>query len=104
MLLLSCFILDATIYVGDIDQRVNETLLFELFTQCGPVSNVYIPRDKTTGDHPGYGFVEFKNEDDVEYAIKIMNMLKLYGRPIKVRKVCYFYYLYNILVVSFCYI
>ena len=24
-----------------------------------------------------YGFVEFKNEDDADYAIKIMNMIRL---------------------------
>jgi len=28
---------DATVYVGDIDQRVTEPLLWELFLQVGPV-------------------------------------------------------------------
>lgn len=74
--------------MGNLDQKVNESLLFELFTQVGPVVNVYLPRDKVTNDHPGYGFIEFKNEDDVDYAIKIMNMIKVYGKPIKVNKVC----------------
>jgi len=26
----------------------------------------------------GYGFVEFKSEEDADYAIKIMHMIKLY--------------------------
>ncbi len=34
----------------------------------------------------GYGFVEFATEEDAEYAIKIMNMIKLYGKPIRVNK------------------
>lgn len=36
--------------------------------------------------HQGYGFVEFLSEDDADYAIKIMNMIKLYGKPIRVNK------------------
>lgn len=28
---------DATIYVGGLDERVNETVLWELFVQAGPV-------------------------------------------------------------------
>jgi splicing factor 3B subunit 4 len=28
---------DATIYVGGLDERVNESILWELFVQAGPV-------------------------------------------------------------------
>lgn len=35
--------------------------------------SVYFPRDKVTGDHLGYGFVEFKTSLDADYAIKIMH-------------------------------
>lgn len=38
-------------------------------------------------NHQGYGFVEFLGEEDADYAIKIMNMIKLYGKPIRVNKV-----------------
>jgi len=48
--------------------------------------NVYIPKDKLTLQHSGYGFVEFASEEDADYAIKIMNMIKLYGKPIRVNK------------------
>lgn len=36
--------------------------------------------------HQGYGFVEFLSEEDADYGIKIMNMIKLYGKPIRVNK------------------
>lgn len=36
--------------------------------------------------HQGYGFVEFLSEEDADYAIKIMNMIKLFGKPIRVNK------------------
>ncbi len=46
-----------------------------------------MPRDRITQSHQGYGFVEFMSEEDADYAIKIMNMIKLYGKPIRVNKV-----------------
>lgn len=45
-----------------------------------------MPKDRVTQMHQGYGFVEFLNEDDADYGIKIMNMIKLYGKPIRVNK------------------
>jgi splicing factor 3B subunit 4 len=47
---------------------------------------VHIPRDKISNEHQGFGFVEFKSEEDADYSIKIMHMIKLYGKPIKVNK------------------
>lgn len=48
--------------------------------------NVHMPKDRITLLHQGYGFVEFLSEDDADYACKIMNMIKLYGKPIRVNK------------------
>lgn len=45
-----------------------------------------MPKDRVTMMHQGYGFVEFLAEDDADYSIKIMNMIKLYGKPIRVNK------------------
>ncbi|XP_037085799.1 splicing factor 3B subunit 4-like, partial [Pollicipes pollicipes] len=77
---------DATIYCGGLDEKVSEAILWELFVQAGPVVNVHMPKDRVTMNHQGYGFVEFMGEDDADYAIKIMNMIKLYGKPIRVNK------------------
>jgi len=77
---------DATVYVGNVDDKVLEPLLWELFLQAGPVVNVHMPKDRITQNHQGYGFVEFMGEDDADYAIKILNMIKVYGKPIRVNK------------------
>ncbi|KAH8284353.1 hypothetical protein KR018_004908 [Drosophila ironensis] len=77
---------DATIYVGGLDDKVSDSLLWELFVQAGPVVNVHLPKDRVTQLHQGYGFVEFLSEEDADYSIKIMNMIKLYGKPIRVNK------------------
>ena len=49
--------------------------------------NVHMPKDRITMSHQSYGFVEFMSEEDADYAIKIMNMIKLYGKPVRVNKV-----------------
>ncbi|KAJ3331841.1 Splicing factor 3B subunit 4, partial [Gonapodya sp. JEL0774] len=99
---------DNTLYVGNLDEKVADALIWELFLQAGPVGwyqlrtqmpslpacsfhripavNVYLPKDRVTMLHQGYGFVEFNTEDDAEYAIRIMSMVKLYGKPIRVNK------------------
>eukprot|EP00276_Gloeochaete_wittrockiana_P021935 CAMPEP_0184351442 /NCGR_PEP_ID=MMETSP1089-20130417/43628_1 /TAXON_ID=38269 ORGANISM="Gloeochaete wittrockiana, Strain SAG46.84" /NCGR_SAMPLE_ID=MMETSP1089 /ASSEMBLY_ACC=CAM_ASM_000445 /LENGTH=276 /DNA_ID=CAMNT_0026684793 /DNA_START=86 /DNA_END=912 /DNA_ORIENTATION=+ len=77
---------DATCYVGNLDSQINESLLWELFVQAGPVVNVHIPKDKITSQHQGYGFVEFRSEEDADYAMKIMNMIKIHGKPVRVNK------------------
>jgi hypothetical protein len=53
-----------------------------------------MPKDRVTQMHQGYGFVEFMGEEDADYSIKIMNMIKLYGKPIRVNKVCMYVCMY----------
>ncbi len=77
---------EAIIFCTNLDQKVTEELLWEFFIQVGPVVSVFMPRDKITGDHQGYGFVEFKTEEDADYAIKIMHSIRIYNRPIKISK------------------
>jgi len=77
---------EASIYAGNLDAKIDEEVLWELMVQCGPVANIHLPRDKITNTHQGYGFVEFKNEEDADYAIRIMNMIRLFGKPIRLNK------------------
>ncbi|KAJ1962514.1 Spliceosome-associated protein 49 [Dispira parvispora] len=77
---------DATVYIGNIDDQCTDDLIWELMVQAGPVVNVHLPRDRVTQQHQGYGFCEFVSEEDADYAVKILNMIKLYGKPIRVNK------------------
>jgi RNA-binding proteins (RRM domain) len=54
--------------------------------QAGRIVNVHLPKDRVTQLHQGYGFVEFISEEDAEYASKIMNGIRLHGKPIRVNK------------------
>eukprot|EP00586_Coscinodiscus_wailesii_P015873 CAMPEP_0172503116 /NCGR_PEP_ID=MMETSP1066-20121228/166328_1 /TAXON_ID=671091 /ORGANISM="Coscinodiscus wailesii, Strain CCMP2513" /LENGTH=259 /DNA_ID=CAMNT_0013278717 /DNA_START=74 /DNA_END=849 /DNA_ORIENTATION=+ len=77
---------EATCYVGNLDPSCDEDLLMELFNHVGRVNSVHMPKDKLTNQHNGYGFVEYRDVTDADYAIQVMNMVKLHGRPLRVSK------------------
>ena len=77
---------DATCYIGNLDERATDALVWELMLQAGPVVNVHLPKDRISQAHQGYGFAEFQTEQDAEYACKIMNGIKLFGKPLRVNK------------------
>ncbi len=77
---------EATVYIGNLDEKVNESLLYELMVQAGPIVTVNIPKDRITGIHQGYGFCRVPSEEDADYAVKILNLIRLYGKPIRVNK------------------
>merc|ERR1712066_431660 len=45
-----------------------------------------MPKDRVSMNHQGYGFVEFSTEEDADYAIRVLNMIKMFGKPIRVNK------------------
>ncbi|XP_027300087.1 RNA-binding protein 7 [Anas platyrhynchos] len=75
---------DRTLFVGNLDPRVTEELIFELFHQAGPVIKVKIPKDRD-GKQKQFAFVNFKHEESVPYGMSLLNGIKLYGRPIKIQ-------------------
>uniref|UniRef100_A0A8B9FBS2 RNA-binding protein 7 n=1 Tax=Amazona collaria TaxID=241587 RepID=A0A8B9FBS2_9PSIT len=76
--------LDRALFVGNLDPRVTEELIFELFHQAGPVIKVKIPKDRD-GRPKQFAFVNFKHEESVPYGLNLLNGIKLYGRPIKIQ-------------------
>lgn len=52
-------------------------------------ANVFLPKDRISLAHQGFGFCEFLSEEDADYAVKIMNQIKLFGKPIRVNKASY---------------
>nr|XP_060626496.1 splicing regulator RBM11 isoform X2 [Anolis sagrei ordinatus] len=75
---------DRTLFVGNLESRVHEEILYELFLQAGPITNVTVCKDKD-GKPKAFGFVCFKHTESVPYAIGLLNGIRLYGRPIKLQ-------------------
>lgn len=75
---------DATVYIGNLDERVDEKILYEVMVQAGPLVNVHIPRDCDTKKHRGYGFAEYTTESNAQYAVRLFSgLVCLHNRPLR---------------------
>jgi RNA recognition motif-containing protein len=74
------------IYVGNLNYRLKEDELREVFSEFGEVVSVKIITDKYTGQSKGFGFVEMTNEEDGNNAINELNGIEVKGRNIVVNK------------------
>ncbi len=52
-----------TLYVGGLEESVNEAILHSAFIPFGDIKDVNIPMDHATGKHRGFGFVEFESKE-----------------------------------------
>ena len=68
------------IYVGNLDFKVSEKDLEDLFSKYGTVSSSKIITDKYDGRSKGFGFVEMENAEEAKKAINELN-----GAPLKSR-------------------
>ncbi|XP_064466197.1 splicing regulator RBM11-like [Ornithodoros turicata] len=76
---------DRTLWCGNLDPRVTQCLLYELFIQAGPLEDVTIPKDN--GGRPrSYAFVTFKHPESVGYALALLEGIALFGRPLKLER------------------
>ncbi|KAF9897531.1 hypothetical protein BX616_005446 [Lobosporangium transversale] len=76
-----------TLYVGNLDQTVNEAYLQEIFSQAGGVvESVKIIRDNKYAHQGGlnYGFVEFSDHAAAEIALQTMNGRRVCLQELKV--------------------
>lgn len=73
-----------TLFVGNLETRVTEGILYELFLQAGPLFRVAIAKDKE-GKPKQFAFITFKHEESVPYSLNLLNGIRLYGRPLKLQ-------------------
>lgn len=73
-----------TLYVGGLEDSVNESMLHAAFIPFGEIKDVNVPLDHATGKHRGFGFVEYEEKDDAADAIDNMHNAELYGKVLKV--------------------
>ncbi|MFP3860333.1 MAG: RNA recognition motif domain-containing protein [Bacteroidales bacterium] len=74
------------IYVGNLDYKLQENELEQLFGEYGEVSSVKIITDKYTGKSKGFGFVEMPDDENAEAAIEGLNGKEINGRQMRVNK------------------
>ncbi|XP_044058979.1 RNA-binding protein 7 [Siniperca chuatsi] len=75
---------DRTLFIRNLDARVTEELLFELFLQAGPLIKIKIPKD-SDGKQKTFGFAVYKHEVSVPYAMQLLDGTSLHGRTLHVQ-------------------
>ncbi|XP_040887784.1 la-related protein 7 isoform X2 [Toxotes jaculatrix] len=62
-----------TVYVELLPKDVTHSWIERVFTKCGNVVYVSIPRYKSSGDSKGFAFVEFEEVEQAQKAIEMLN-------------------------------
>ncbi|KAH6763889.1 hypothetical protein C2S52_012764 [Perilla frutescens var. hirtella] len=74
----------STVYIGNLDERVTDRVLYDILIQAGRVVDLYVPRDRETDKPKGYAFADFESEEVAEYAVKLFSgLVTLYKRTLK---------------------
>lgn len=72
-----------SMYVGNLDDNIDENELKRAFEVFGEILNVKVVRDPVTNRSKNIGFISFTNKPDAEKAIRDMNGAMLKTKPIK---------------------
>lgn len=75
---------DQTVFVGGVPPEVDESYLFGLFSQAGRIQFCKIMKDFYSGESREFAFISYFSGKDAENAIKTMNGVKIFGKPLRV--------------------
>jgi RNA recognition motif-containing protein len=74
------------IYVGNLDFKVTEQDLNELFSEFGGVESARIITDKYSGRSKGFGFVTMEDKAEAQEAIDSLNGKNIKNRQLAVNE------------------
>ncbi|GER55475.1 polyadenylate-binding protein [Striga asiatica] len=74
----------SSLYVGDLEKSVEESKLYDLFSQVAPVVSVRVCRDHNRQSSLGYAYVNFNTPMDAANARHILNFTNVNGKPIRI--------------------
>jgi len=74
------------VFVGNLPFDTEEDMLVNTFKDCGDIESVRIVRDHATGVGKGFGYVNFKNEDSVQFAL-MMKDVKIKDRELRIKSI-----------------
>jgi len=76
----------ATVYVGNLPRNLvrPEEQLYQHFHEIGPVISIKVCRDQITQQSLGYAYINFKNPESAETAVRTYNYFDIEGHEIRV--------------------
>ncbi|WOH12480.1 hypothetical protein DCAR_0831984 [Daucus carota subsp. sativus] len=73
-----------TVYIGNLDERVTDRVLYDILIQAGRVVDLIIPKDRETDRPKGFAFAEYESEEIADYAIRLFSgLVTLYNRTLR---------------------
>jgi splicing factor 3B subunit 4 len=73
-----------TVYIGNLDEKVSDKVLYDILIQAGRVQDLHIPRDRETDKPKGFAFAEYETDEIADYAVKLFSgLVTLYNRTLK---------------------
>ncbi|ONM35961.1 RNA-binding (RRM/RBD/RNP motifs) family protein [Zea mays] len=94
-----------TVFIGNLDEKVSERVLYEILIQAGHVVGLHVPSNKESNSRKGYAFAEYETEDIAQYAVRLFSgLVRINGKTLKFVVGFHFYLgtlvVYNILPTS----
>ena len=78
---------DCQLYIGDLDNDVVESDLYQIAQKFGEVAVIRVIRNLSQQQkHRGYGFITFKSASDADLARREMNGMKIKTKHVRVMK------------------
>lgn len=74
------------IYVGNLDYKIDDQDLKEIFEEYGTVDSAKVISDRYSGKSKGFGFVEMENKEEAEKAIQELNEATVDNRKMLVNE------------------
>ncbi|XP_052002504.1 polyadenylate-binding protein 4-like [Xyrauchen texanus] len=76
--------MSGSLYVGDLEPNVTESMLYERFSAAGSVLSIRVCREKLSGRSLGYAYVNYERPADAERALDTMNFDLINDKPMRV--------------------
>ena len=70
--------------MGNLSYEIDTDQLRKFFEKWGPVSDCFLPQDRTTQKPRGFGFVTFRDAADAKLAVAQADGTELDGRQLRV--------------------
>jgi len=74
----------ASLYIGDLDPEIGESVLYDLFKDIGNVTSIRVCRDAISKVSLGYAYVNFHNTESADLALANLNGFMLNGRACRI--------------------
>ena len=72
------------VYIGNLNRSLTEGDILTVFSQFGIPTDIYLVRDRDTGDSRGFAYLQYEDQRSTVLAVDNLNGAKVGGRALQV--------------------